>query len=76
MIRKLYRLVAGEARPDNPDAPAMQEVLLPGHLLAMMMKESLNELTDAIRINMDIHMRRGGEHNFTDRMSKRYGRTR
>lgn len=25
-MRKLYRLVSGEARPDNPDAPAMQEV--------------------------------------------------
>lgn len=39
-----------------------------------MMKESLNELTDAIRINMDIYMRRGGDYNFSDRMYNDYVR--
>ena len=33
MLRKLYTLVhMNGCRPDDPDSPMMQEILLPGHL--------------------------------------------
>lgn len=68
MIRKLYLLVAGECKPDNPDAPSMHETLLPGHLLSMFVKEKLNDWTLGVKLAIEQTMRRGGEYNFTDRM--------
>ncbi|KAF2862252.1 beta and beta-prime subunits of DNA dependent RNA-polymerase [Piedraia hortae CBS 480.64] len=43
MIRKLYALVEGECATDNPDAVSSQEILLPGTLYGMIMKERLEE---------------------------------
>lgn len=43
MIRKLYALVAGDCAPDNPDAVSNQEILLPGFLYGMILKERIEE---------------------------------
>ncbi|KAF4554591.1 DNA-directed RNA polymerase I subunit RPA2-like protein [Elsinoe fawcettii] len=43
MIRKLYSLVEGECAVDNPDAVQNQEILLPGSLFGMIIKERIDE---------------------------------
>lgn len=43
MIEKLYALVSGEILPDNLDSLQNHEVLLPGHLYLMFLKEKLEE---------------------------------
>lgn len=43
MIRKLYCLVNGECAVDNPDAVSSQEILLPGFLYGMIIKEKLDD---------------------------------
>jgi DNA-directed RNA polymerase I subunit RPA2 len=50
MIRKLYSLVEGECSVDNPDAVSTQEILLPGFLYGMIMKERLEEWLNSVRI--------------------------
>jgi DNA-directed RNA polymerase I subunit RPA2 len=41
MLEKLYALVSGETLPDNLDSLQNQEILLPGHLYLMIIRESL-----------------------------------
>ncbi|KAG8865412.1 hypothetical protein FRB96_000302 [Tulasnella sp. 330] len=41
MLRKLLALVSGECCQDNPDSPANHEVLLPGYLYSMIIRERL-----------------------------------
>lgn len=48
MIRKLYALVAGDCGVDNPDAVSSQEILLPGFLYGMIIKEKLEEWLKSI----------------------------
>ena len=43
MVRKLYALVEGECTVDNPDAVQSQEILLPGALYGMIIKERVEE---------------------------------
>ncbi|KAH9948753.1 beta and beta-prime subunits of DNA dependent RNA-polymerase [Amylocystis lapponica] len=43
MLRKLYSLVSKSCCIDNPDSPQHQEVLLPGTLYGMIIKERLEE---------------------------------
>lgn len=43
MLRKLFALVSGSCCVDNPDSPQHQEVLLPGQLYGMIIKEKLDE---------------------------------
>ena len=43
MLRKLYSLVSKSCCVDNPDSPQNQEVLLPGTLYGMIIKEKLEE---------------------------------
>ncbi|KAK8206784.1 DNA-directed RNA polymerase I subunit RPA2 [Zalaria obscura] len=43
MTRKLYSLVEGECAVDNPDAVQNQEILLPGSLYGMIIKEQVEE---------------------------------
>lgn len=43
MLGKLYALVSGACSPDNPDSAMHQEILLPGHLLMMFVKERLDD---------------------------------
>ncbi|KIJ56502.1 hypothetical protein M422DRAFT_197419 [Sphaerobolus stellatus SS14] len=56
MLRKLYALVSGACCADNPDSPQHQEVLLPGFLYGMIIKERLEEGLNQIKtqISMDI----------------------
>ncbi|KAL6714634.1 DNA-directed RNA polymerase I subunit RPA2 [Lecanora helva] len=49
MIRKLYCFVNGECAVDNPDAVSSQEILLPGFLYGMIIKEKLEDWLSSIR---------------------------
>ncbi|KAK4954086.1 DNA-directed RNA polymerase I subunit RPA2, partial [Elasticomyces elasticus] len=53
MTRKLYALVEGECSVDNPDAVQNQEILLPGFLYAMIMKERMEEWLNSIRLALN-----------------------
>lgn len=59
MLRKLYALVAGDIPVDNPDSQTNQDILLPGHLYLMIVKEKLQEWLDQIRIKFEMDIRRG-----------------
>ena len=65
MLRKLYALVSKECCVDNPDSPQNQEVLLPGSLYGMIIKERLEEALNQIRshITIDVHK---GQADFLD----------
>ena len=56
MLRKLFAVVSGACCVDNPDSPQHQEVLLPGSLYGMIIKERLDEaLTNLARsISIDV----------------------
>ncbi|KAI4247523.1 MAG: hypothetical protein L6R40_001471 [Gallowayella cf. fulva] len=49
MVRKLYSLAAGDCAFDNPDAVSDQEVLLPGFLYGMLLKEKFEDWLRSIR---------------------------
>lgn len=49
MLRKLFSVVSGSCCADNPDSPQHQEVLLPGTLYGMIIKERLEEALNGIR---------------------------
>jgi DNA-directed RNA polymerase I subunit RPA2 len=48
MVKKLYALVEGECSIDNPDAVSSQEILLPGALYGMIIKERIDEWLTSI----------------------------
>ncbi len=58
MQRKLYSLVSGACCSDNPDSPQHQEVLLPGYLYGMIIKERFDECLGAIRAQISQDVRR------------------
>ncbi|KAK4055158.1 hypothetical protein OIV83_000438 [Microbotryomycetes sp. JL201] len=58
MIRKLYALVGGDCCADNPDSPQHQEILMPGFLYGMIVKEKLDELVNGIRAQIAQDIRR------------------
>ncbi|KAK4802063.1 hypothetical protein SAY86_000266 [Trapa natans] len=43
MVQKLFSLIDQTSVPDNPDSLQNQEVLLPGHLITIYLKEKLDE---------------------------------
>ena len=49
MLRKLYSLLSGSSCAENPDSPQHQEVLLPGYLYGMIIKERLEEALNQVR---------------------------
>lgn len=49
MVDKLYSLVDGSIEPDNLDSLSNQEILLPGHLYQMILREKLEECLGAVR---------------------------
>lgn len=57
MIRKLYAIVSGSCCPDNPDSPQHQEVLLPGSLYGMIVKERMEEILNNIKSNIAVDVR-------------------
>jgi DNA-directed RNA polymerase I subunit RPA2 len=52
MTRKLYSLVEGECAVDNPDAVQNQEILLPGSLYGMIVKERVEEWLNSIGLQL------------------------
>lgn len=68
MLRKLYAMVAGSTCPDNPDSPQHHEVLLPGFLYGMIIKERFDECLNAMKaqINLDLRLNKAVE--FSKRM--------
>lgn len=66
MIRKLYTLVAGDCSTDNPDALSNQEVLLPGFLYGMIIKEKLDDWLRSIQGVIDDWSGRNGNAGFTN----------
>ncbi|KAG9529130.1 beta and beta-prime subunits of DNA dependent RNA-polymerase, partial [Aureobasidium melanogenum] len=52
MTRKLYSLVEGECAVDNPDAVQNQEILLPGFLYGMIVKERIEEWLGSIGLQL------------------------
>ncbi|KAF7302187.1 DNA-directed RNA polymerase subunit beta [Mycena indigotica] len=67
MLRKLYALVSNSCCADNPDSPQHQEVLLPGHLYAMIIKERLEEILNAIRTSISLDVRNDVVVDFNDK---------
>lgn len=57
MIRKLYAVVSGAACPDNPDSPQHHEILLPGHLYNMIIKEKIYDWLVSIKQQFQMTMR-------------------
>jgi len=60
MIRKLIALARGAISPDSPDSLAHQEMLLPGHLYMMYLKEKVEDYLLGIRsvILKDFNMKK------------------
>ncbi|DAZ96894.1 TPA: hypothetical protein N0F65_008855 [Lagenidium giganteum] len=52
MLRKLYGFAKGDVREDNSDSVMNHELLLPGHLYLMILKEKLQEMLGALRANV------------------------
>lgn len=66
MLRKLYATVSGSCCPDNSDSPQHQEVLLPGSLYGMIIKERMEEILNNIRNNIAADVRSGAAVDFND----------
>nr|AOE43171.1 RNA polymerase I second largest subunit [Rostrostelium ellipticum] len=49
MIQKLYSVVQGRSGCDNIDATSFHEVLLPGHLMAALLRDKLSEYLEVLR---------------------------
>ena len=52
MVDKLYALVDGDVKPENLDSSAVHEVLLPGHLYLMVLREKLEDILTYVRTKM------------------------
>ncbi|KAH9939259.1 beta and beta-prime subunits of DNA dependent RNA-polymerase [Epithele typhae] len=72
MLRKLYALVSKSCSVDNPDSPQHQEVLLPGTLYAMIIKERLEEALNGFREGVAADVRNSNPS--VDFFDKRYVR--
>lgn len=66
MLRKLYATVSGACCADNPDSPQHQEVLLPGSLYGMIIKERMEEILNNIRTAISLDVRNGAAVDFND----------
>ncbi|KAL9042517.1 MAG: hypothetical protein Q9180_000554 [Flavoplaca navasiana] len=60
MIRKLYSLAAGDCAIDNPDAVSNQEVLLPGFLYGMLIKEKFEDWLKSVQTACEDWIRTSG----------------
>lgn len=49
MLRKLYAFVQGRCSEDKPDALCNHELLLPGHLFGMILKERVEGWLDKVK---------------------------
>ncbi|KAL8740209.1 MAG: hypothetical protein Q9190_007066, partial [Brigantiaea leucoxantha] len=66
MIRKLYSLAAGDCAADNPDAVSSQEILLPGFLYGMLLKERLDDWLRSIHAQCQDWLARNKQLSFAD----------
>lgn len=66
MIRKLYSLVAGECTVDNPDAVSSQEILLPGFLYGMIIKEKFDDWLRSVQSACQEWSLKNNKAKFTD----------
>lgn len=66
MLRKLYSLVSGATSADNPDSPQHHEVLLPGFLYGMIIKERFEECLNGVKAQITQDMRQKKDKPFTD----------
>ena len=57
MMHKLYELVQGHIKADNPDALHCQEIMLPGHLYAMLLRERLEDCLQSIKSQVLLDVR-------------------
>ena len=53
MLRKLYTFAQGNCAADNADALSNHEILLPGHLITMIVKEKLEEMLKAAKATLE-----------------------
>lgn len=66
MIRKLYALAAGHCAPESADAISTQEILLPGFLYGMIIKERLDDWLRSIQGAIQEWSLRNNNAEFTD----------
>lgn len=66
MLRKLFALVSSSCCADNPDSPQHQEVLLPGTLYGMIIKERMEEILNNICNTVMLDVRNGATVDFHD----------
>ncbi|OCF60309.1 DNA-directed RNA polymerase I subunit RPA2 [Kwoniella mangroviensis CBS 10435] len=66
MLRKLYSLVSGATCADNPDSPQHHEVLLPGFLYGMIIKERFDDCLNAVKLQIQQDLRQGKARSFSD----------
>lgn len=74
MLRKLFALVSGSCCADNPDSPQHQEVLLPGTLYGMIIKERMEEILNNLRNTVALDVRNGASVDFNDSVSCVYSK--
>ncbi|KAF8735977.1 hypothetical protein AX14_001120 [Amanita brunnescens Koide BX004] len=67
MLRKLFALVSGSCAVDNPDSPQHHEVLLPGYLYGMIIKERLEEVLTQIQNAITMDVKNGANVDFHDK---------
>lgn len=66
MLRKLYSQVSGATCPDNPDSPQHHEVLLPGFLYGMIIKERFDDCLNVVKSQIQLDLRDGKARSFMD----------
>ncbi|WJX93025.1 DNA-directed RNA polymerase I subunit RPA2 [Trifolium repens] len=67
MLQKLFSLIDHTSVPDNPDSLQNQEILLPGHLITIYLKEKLEEwLMKGKAMLLDEINKNGEKFDFTD----------
>ncbi|XP_061348882.1 DNA-directed RNA polymerase I subunit 2 isoform X2 [Gastrolobium bilobum] len=67
MLQKLFSLIDQTSVPDNPDSLQNQEVLLPGHLITLYLKEKLDDwLQKGKRLLLDEINKKSKKFNFSD----------
>ncbi len=57
MMQKLYAMAAGTVLPDNGDALHTQEVLLPGHLMLIFLKEKMQDWLVGVKATVQRELR-------------------
>ena len=72
MLRKLYSAVSGASCADNPDSPQHHEVLLPGYLYGMIIKERFDECLNSIKAQINQDIRQNKTRDFSSRTSLRF----